>query len=148
DRLPVLAELCQFRKTLDRDHRLVRNRRAGIHEDVIGCEIRRVIAKLARDPQPLPAAEMHIHRRRDEDIENNELWREKLFQHCRSPRPRSVCTRFRPGRCRKPVPRKYFKQDRSAVRLATTELISSCPGPCSKPGILLRIVTSNRNRPG
>ena len=79
DRLPVLAELGQFGKALDRDHRLVRTRRARIHQDVVGREVGRVIAELARDPKPLAAAEVHIERRCDEDVENNELWREKLL---------------------------------------------------------------------
>jgi hypothetical protein len=79
NRLPVLAELCQFRKARDRDHRLVRNRRARIHQHIVGREIGRVIAELARNPKPLAAAEVNVERRCDEDVENDELWREKLL---------------------------------------------------------------------
>ena len=38
-----------------------------------------MIAELARDPKPLAAAEVHIERRCDEDVEDDELWREKLL---------------------------------------------------------------------
>jgi hypothetical protein len=38
-----------------------------------------MIAELARDPKPLAAAEVHIERRCDEDVENNELWCKKLL---------------------------------------------------------------------
>ena len=77
DRLPIVAQLCEFRKAVDRDHRLVRNRRARIHQHVVRGEIGRMIAELAGDPQTLAAAEMHIDRGCGEKIEDNKLWCEK-----------------------------------------------------------------------
>ena len=41
--------------------------------------------ELAGDPRSLATAEMDIDRRRDKDIENHKLWREKRFQHCPCP---------------------------------------------------------------
>ena len=81
DRLPVVAQFCQFRKAVDRDHRLVRNRRARIHQHVVRGEVGRVIAELTADPKSLATAEMHVDRGGGEKIEDNELRREKRSQH-------------------------------------------------------------------
>ena len=71
----------QLRKLLDRDHRLVRHGRARIHQHIVGREIGRVIAELAREAQSLLAAEVNVNRRGRKHIENDELRCKKLFQH-------------------------------------------------------------------
>jgi hypothetical protein len=38
-----------------------------------------VIAELARDPQPLAAAEVNVQRRCGEDVEGDELWRKNAL---------------------------------------------------------------------
>jgi hypothetical protein len=40
-----------------------------------------VVAELARDPETLATTEMHVNSGYDEKINDNKLWREKLFQH-------------------------------------------------------------------
>ena len=86
DRLPIVAQLCQFREAVDRDHRLVGNRRARVHQHIIGSKISRVIAELTADLETFTAAEMYVDRTRDENVKANKLWREKLLQH-RAVRP-------------------------------------------------------------
>src|SRR6516164_1388674 len=81
DRLPIVAQLCQFREAVDRDHRLVGNRRARVHQHIIGSKIGRVIAELAAYLETFTAAQMHVHGACDENVKANKLWREKLLQH-------------------------------------------------------------------
>jgi hypothetical protein len=70
DGLPIFAEGFQLRKLIDRDHRLVRHRRGPVHQHIVGREIDGVVAELARDAQPLLAAEMNVDRRCRQHIEN------------------------------------------------------------------------------
>src|SRR6266436_10421818 len=81
DRLPIVSEFCQFGKAVNRDHRLVRNRRARVHQYVVRGEERRVIAELTPDPKTLATAEMHVNCTCGENINADKLWREKLFEH-------------------------------------------------------------------
>lgn len=85
DLLPIVGELLELRKLLDRDHRRVRHGRAGIHQHVVGREIGRVVAELAGEAQPLLAAEMDVDGGPDQDVEADELWREELSEHARYP---------------------------------------------------------------
>src|SRR6266851_2298661 len=81
DRLPIVPKFFQFRKAVNRDHRLVRNRRARVHQYVVRGEERRVIAELTPDPKTHATAEMHVNCACGENINADKLWREKLFEH-------------------------------------------------------------------
>src|SRR6516164_1988339 len=70
DRLPIVAQLCQFG---DRDHRLVGDCRARVHQHIIGSKIGRVIAELTADLETFTAAEMYVERARDENVKANKL---------------------------------------------------------------------------
>src|SRR3984957_20106703 len=84
DGLPVLVEFRQFRKLLERDHRLVRDGRARTHQYIVRREGGRVIAELTAEAEPLTAAEMHIHGRGRQQVKADELRGEKRFQHVRA----------------------------------------------------------------
>ncbi len=66
-------------KLLDRDHRLVRHRRARIHQHIVGREIGRVIAELACKAQSLLAAEVNVNRRGRKHVKNDKLRRKSCF---------------------------------------------------------------------
>jgi hypothetical protein len=63
DHLPIVAELLEFRKIVDRQDRLIGHAGKHIHENIVGCGEGRMIGDLATEPQPLAAAKVHIKRR-------------------------------------------------------------------------------------
>ena len=78
DGFPVLGERLELGKLADVDVRLVRHRREHVHQRVVRRHERRMIGELAIEPMPDAAAQMHVHHRREEHVENEELRREPV----------------------------------------------------------------------
>ena len=81
--LPVLAELREFGQLLHVDERLRGHRREQIHQRVVRRHDRRMILELAHERVPHAAAQMHVQRGGNEEINDDELGREERPEHLR-----------------------------------------------------------------